>query len=426
MIKTLRDAWKVKEIRRKILFTLFCLLIFRFGNQVPAPFMDRERIAEIFSAASGSILGFLDLMAGGGFSQMSILALSVYPHITASIIIQLLTVAIPSLEKLAKEGEEGRKKINKITRITGVVLAFIQAAGSVYGIYSGAVVATNFIQHLILIITLVAGTSFLIWLGDQITEKGVGNGVSLIIFIGIISEMPRTIINSFRLVKSGMTSWVTVLIWFLMLIATVVFVVLIQEGERRVPVQYAKRVVGRRIYGGQATHIPINVNMASVMPVIFASTFMQIPGTIVQFSGSNGGFIRFLRNFLTPEGKVGFWIYMLLNIILIIFFTYFYNTIQFNTVEYAKNIQSQGGFIPGIRPGKPTSDYLGKVVSRINLIGGVALAILTTMPLLLEHFSNLRVGFTGTGIIIVVGVALETVKQIEAQMTMRHYKGFLN
>lgn len=425
MIKTLRDAWKVKEIRNKILFTLFCLVVFRFGNQIPSPFMDRARIAEVFKDASGSLLGFLDLMAGGGFSKMSIFALSVYPHITASIIIQLLTVAIPRLEELSKEGEEGRKKIQKITRIVGVGLAFIQAAGSVYGIYSQAVVAQTFLQHLLIIITLVAGASFLVWLGDQITEKGVGNGVSLIIFIGIISELPGTVMKQIRLAMAGSLSWIAVGIWFAILVAIFAFVVLIQEGERRVPVQYAKRVVGRRVYGGQSTHIPIKVNMASVMPVIFASTFMQIPGTIVMLTGGNGGFSRFMRNFLTVEGRVGFWIYVVLNVILIVFFTYFYNAIQFNTVEYSKNIQSQGGFIPGIRPGRPTSDYLSRTVNRITLVGGIALAILSTLPLLLEHFSNLRVGFTGTGIIIVVGVALETVKQIEAQMTMRHYKGFL-
>lgn len=425
MIKTLRDAWKIKEIRNKMLFTLLCLVVFRFGNQIPAPFMDRARIAEVFTAASESLLGFLDLMAGGGFSQMSIFALSVYPHITASIIIQLLTVAIPSLEQLSKEGEEGRKKIQKITRIVGVVLAFIQATGSVYGIYSQAVVAQNFIQHFLIIITLVAGSSFLVWLGDQITEKGVGNGMSLIIFIGIVSALPGTIMRQVRLAMAGSLSWIALILWFVILIAIYAFVVLIQEGERRVPVQYAKRVVGRRVYGGQATHIPIKVNMASVMPVIFASTFMQIPGTIVMLTGGNGGFVRFLRNFLTIEGKVGFWIYLILNIVLIIFFTYFYNAIQFNTVEYAKNIQSQGGFIPGIRPGRPTSEYLSRTVNRITLVGGVALAFLSTLPLLLEHFSNLKAGFTGTGVIIVVGVALETVKQIEAQMTMRHYKGFL-
>lgn len=425
MIKTLRDAWKVKELRDRMVFTLLCLLVFRFGNQIPAPFMDINRIREIFGAASDSLLGFLDLMAGGGFSNMSIFALSVYPHITASIIIQLLTVAIPSLEQLSKEGEEGRKKIQKITRIVGVVLAFIQAAGSVYGIYSGAIVANRFIEHLLIIITLVAGSSFLVWLGDQITEKGIGNGMSLIIFIGIISRMPATFMKQIRLAQIGQISWISFALWILILIAIFAFVVLIQEGERRVPVQYAKRVVGRRVYGGQATHIPIKVNMASVMPVIFASTFMQIPSTIVLLTGGNSGFSRFLRNFFTTEGKVGFWVYLIINIILIIFFTYFYNAIQFNTVEYAKNIQSQGGFIPGIRPGKPTSDYLGRTVNRITFVGGVALAILSTLPLLLAHFSNLEVGFTGTGIIIVVGVALETVKQLEAQMTMRHYKGFL-
>ena len=423
MFKTLRDAWKVKEIRNKMLYTLFCLFIFRLGSHIPAPFIDKTQIAKIFESAGQSVLGFLDLMAGGSLSNMSIFAMNIYPYITASIIIQLLTVAIPKLEELAKEGEEGRRKLNSITRITGVVLALIHSMGTVFGLYSQAVTATGFIQNSLIIITLVAGTSFLVWLGDRITENGVGNGISLIIFVGIVARLPETLMKNFRLAQAGVTSWIAVIIYLLIMVAIVAFVVIIQEGERRVPVQYAKRVVGRRVYGGQATHIPIKVNMASVMPVIFASTFMQIPATIALFS--KGGFGNFLRNWLTQDGKFGFWIYLVINFVLIIFFTYFYNAIQFNTVEYAKNIQSQGGFIPGIRPGKPTSQYLSRTVNRITFIGGLALAILSTLPLLLSHFSNLDVAFQGTGMIIVVGVALETVQQIEAQMTMRHYKGFL-
>lgn len=423
MFKTLRDAWKVKEIRNKMLYTLFCLFIFRLGSHIPAPFIDKTQIAKIFESAGQSVLGFLDLMAGGSLSNMSIFAMNIYPYITASIIIQLLTVAIPKLEELAKEGEEGRRKLNSITRITGVVLALIQSMGTVFGLYSQAVTATGFIQNSLIIITLVAGTSFLVWLGDRITENGVGNGISLIIFVGIVARLPETLMKNFRLAQAGVTSWLAVIIYLLIMVAIVAFVVIIQEGERRIPVQYAKRVVGRRVYGGQATHIPIKVNMASVMPVIFASTFMQIPATIALFS--KGGFGNFLRNWLTQDGKFGFWIYLIINFVLIIFFTYFYNAIQFNTVEYAKNIQSQGGFIPGIRPGKPTSQYLSRTVNRITFIGGLALAILSTLPLLLSHFSNLDVAFQGTGMIIVVGVALETVQQIEAQMTMRHYKGFL-
>lgn len=423
MFKTLRDAWKVKEIRNKMLYTLFCLFIFRLGSHIPAPFIDKTQIAKIFESAGQSVLGFLDLMAGGSLSNMSIFAMNIYPYITASIIIQLLTVAIPKLEELAKEGEEGRRKLNSITRITGVVLALIQSMGTVFGLYSQAVTATGFIQNSLIIITLVAGTSFLVWLGDRITENGVGNGISLIIFVGIVARLPETLMKNFRLAQAGVTSWLAVIIYLLIMVAIVAFVVIIQEGERRIPVQYAKRVVGRRVYGGQATHIPIKVNMASVMPVIFASTFMQIPATIALFS--KGGFGNFLRNWLTQDGKFGFWIYLVINFVLIIFFTYFYNAIQFNTVEYAKNIQSQGGFIPGIRPGKPTSQYLSRTVNRITFIGGLALAILSTLPLLLSHFSNLDVAFQGTGMIIVVGVALETVQQIEAQMTMRHYKGFL-
>lgn len=293
MFKTLRDAWKVKEIRDRMLFTLFCLFIFRLGSHIPAPFIDKAEIAKIFDAAGQSVLGFLDLMAGGSLSNMSIFAMNIYPHITASIIIQLLAVAIPSLEEMAKDGEEGRRKLNKITRITGVALAIIQAVGTVYGLYRNAITATTFIQHALIIVTLVAGTSFLVWLGDTITEKGVGNGISLIIFIGIVARMPQAIMQNIALAKAGVTSWISVILYFIILIAIVAFVVLIQEGERRVPVQYAKRVVGRRVYGGQATHIPIKVNMASVMPVIFASTFMQIPATIALFT--KGSFSDFLK-----------------------------------------------------------------------------------------------------------------------------------
>ncbi len=424
MLKTLRDAWKVPELRRKILFTLFCLLIYRIGNQIPAPYINKEALSQIFDSSNGGVLSFLDMMAGGALSQMNIFGMSIYPYITASIIIQLLTVAIPKLEELAKEGADGRRKINKITRITGVVLAIIQATGILYGVIYRAIIATSTIQHIIIIATLVAGTSFLVWLGDRITENGIGNGISLIIFVGIISRLPSMVIHNYRLVQAGTASWVSFFVFAAIIILTVAFVVLIQEGERRIPVQYAKRVVGRRVYGGQATHIPIKVNMASVMPVIFATTFMQIPGTIAQFS--DGAFSRFLTNYFSIEGRVGFWIYFVVNIVLIIFFTYFYNAIQFNTVEYSKNIQSQGGFIPGIRPGKPTSQYLSRTVNRITLVGGIALAILASLPLLVRHYSNLQVAFSGTGIIIVVGVALETIKQLEAQLTMRHYKGFLN
>lgn len=424
MFKTLRDAWKVPELRRKILFTLLCLFIFRLGSHIPAPYINKEIIKNIFTQSGDSVLGFLDLMAGGSFSQMSIFAMNIYPYITASIIIQLLAVAIPKLQELSQEGHDGRKKLNQITRITGVGLALIQSVGTVYGLYRSAVTATNFIQNLIIIVTLVAGTSFLVWLGDQITEKGVGNGISLIIFTGIVARLPENLIQNIKLAQAGSASWLSIIILILMVVATVAFVILIQEGERRIPVQYAKRVVGRRVYGGQSTHIPVKVNMASVMPVIFATTFMQIPGTIALFSG--GGFQRFMERYFSANAHfVGFWIYVLINALLIVFFTFFYNAIQFNTVEYAKNIQSQGGFIPGIRPGKPTSQYLSRTVNRIALVGGLALAILASGPLFLNRFSNLKAGFTGTGVIILVGVALETVKQLEAQMTMRHYKGFL-
>ena len=423
MISTLKDAWKIPEIRKKINFTMLMLLIFRLGSNIPVPYMNKEVIKSIFESSQGGLLQFLDLMAGGTFSNFSIFATNIYPYITASIIIQLLTIAIPRLEELAKEGEEGRKKIGKITRFAAVGLAIIQAVGYTLGFFSSALESTGTLQKIIVIITLVAGTSLLIWIGDLITEKGIGNGISMLIFVGIISRLPAELIKTFQLVAAGSLNIIKVLVFGLVFLGIIAVVVALQEGERKVNVQYAKRVVGRKMYGGQSTHIPIKVSMAGVMPVIFASSLLALPQTITLFFKGAGS--AWITKWLTPQGSIGIWVYSILNIILIMFFTYFYTAIQFNTVEYAKNLQQNGGFIPGIRPGRPTSEFLNRVVSRITFVGGLSLAILASLPIILSKLFGMDVNFGGTAIIIVVGVALETVKQLESQMLMRHYKGFL-
>lgn len=423
MISTLRDAWKVPEIRKKITFTMLMLFIFRLGSNIPVPYMNTAAIQEIFQSSEGGLLQFLDLMAGGTFSNFSIFATNIYPFITASIIMQLLTIAIPRLEELSKEGEEGRKVIGRYTRYAAVILATIQAFGYTFGLFSNALETTSNLQNAIVIITLVAGTSFLIWIGDLITEKGIGNGISMIIFVGIISRLPAEVLKIGQLVVAGSLSIIKVLIFGLVLLSIIAIVVALQEGERKVNVQYAKRVVGRKMYGGQSTHIPVKVSMAGVMPVIFASSLLALPQTVSLFF--SGGGAAWIEKWLTPQGSIGIWVYSILNVILIMFFTYFYTAIQFNTVEYAKNLQQNGGFIPGIRPGRPTSEFLNKVVSRITFVGGLSLAVIASLPIILSKLFGMNVNFGGTAVIIVVGVALETVKQLESQMLMRHYKGFL-
>lgn len=419
MFKTLKNAWAVKEIRMKILFTLAMLFIYRLGNFIPLPFVNRDALQSFFAANDSSLLGFLDMMAGGALSRLSIFASNIYPYINASIIIQLLTVAIPKLEELAKEGETGRKKINRYTRYLTIILAIIQGIGTVFGLLRGTVIGGT-LAKMLMVLCLVAGTQFLVFLGDQITEKGVGNGISLIIFLGIIARLPETVSQYFNLTKAGQYNLINVIIMTIAMIAIVAFVVAIQEGERRIGVQYAKRVVGRKMYGGQSTHIPIKVNMAGVMPVIFSTSFLGAFQTIGMITG--GSFGKFMETYLGYNSVV----FAVLNVILIVFFTFFYNEIQFNPIEYSKNLQQNGGFIPGIRPGRPTSDFLAKIVRRIGLVGAISLAILATLPIVLGAILKMQTHFTGTGIIIVVGVVIETIKQIEAQMMMRHYKGFLS
>ena len=423
MLSTLRNAWKIPDIRKRMIFTILMLLVIRLGSSVPVPYMDKEIIKQMFEFGQGGVLEFLDLMAGGTFSNFSIFALNIYPYITASIILQLLTIAIPKLEEIAKEGEEGRKKIAQWTKYGAVILASIQAIFMTRGFFRQAVTAEGFLQNTIIILSLIAGTSFLIWIGDLITDKGIGNGISLIIFVGIISRIPAEIVKSIQLVRIGSLSIIKLILFAIVALLIIAIVIALQEGERRVPVQYAKRVVGRKMYGGQSTHIPLKVSMSGVIPVIFSTSLLAFPQTLVLFF--KGEPSEWLTKYFSIQGNVGVWVYSILNVLLIVFFTYFYTAVQFNTVEYAKNLQQYGGFVPGIRPGRPTSEYLDKVISRLTFVGGISLALIASLPIILSHVFKLNVNFGGTAIIIVVGVALETVKQIESQMLMRHYKGFL-
>lgn len=423
MLETLRNAWKIPDLRRRILYTFMMLVIFRLGSIIPVPGIDISQVKNIVENAG--LLSFMDLVSGGAFGNMTIFALSITPYITASIIMQLLTIAFPRLEELAKEGEEGSKKIAQYTRYGTIILALIQATGISLGLFQGALLNSDAFSIITVIITLTAGTTFLMWLGEQITEKGIGNGISLLIFAGIIASLPSGISNTFELASEGELNPITIILFLVIALLMVVGVVAIQEGMRKIPVQYAKRVVGRKMYGGQSSHIPLKVNQSGVMPIIFAMSLLQFPHTIAYFIGSEGGFARFLNTWLSPVVMPGIIFYNLLTIMLIIFFTYFYTAVTFNPVEVSTNMKKNGGFIPGIRPGKPTVDYLNKVLTRITLAGAVFLAFITVIPTIILGVTGIPIAFGGTSIIIVVGVAMETVKQIESQLLMRHYQGFL-
>ena len=425
MFSTIKDAWGIPEIRKKIIFTLIMMLVYRVGSAIPVPYMNTELIKKLFESTQGSMLDFMDMMSGGNFSRFSIFAANIYPYITASIIIQLLTFAIPSLEELSKEGAEGRKKLQNYTKITAIILAFVQAIGFTFGIFKNAVETSNFMQNMVIVFSIVGGTCFLVWIGNQITEHGIGNGISIIIFLGIVGRIPTDFRKVYYGVQSGKISPISAILFFIFAIFVVFVVVALNEGERRVPVQYAKRVVGRKLYGGQNTHIPIKVSMAGVMPVIFSNAILSIPGMITMMSPESG-MGRFFANWFTTQTVRGTVLYTILNVVLIILFTFFYTSMQFNTVEYSKTLQQNGGFIPGIRPGRPTSDYLSKVVNRLIIVGAIALAFLSTLPTFLTIFAKIPVAFGGTSLIIVVGVVIETVKSLEQMMLIRHYKGFLS
>ena len=422
MIATLKRAWGEKEIRQKVYFTLFMLLIYRLGNNIPIPFIDTKALAEAYSGMEGTLVDYLNMLTGGGLSTLSLFALGVQPYITASIVMQLLTVVIPRLEELSREGEAGRKVIQRYTRYVTIFLAIFQAVAVTNGLYGAALSNATTYQKVVMNMVLIAGTMLVTWMGETITEKGIGNGVSIIIFMGIIANTPKILKQWQNGLHYNLIHWWNILIMVVIIILIVVAVVIISEGERKVPVQYAKRVVGRKMYGGQSTHIPVKVNMSGVMPIIFASAILAIPSTISLFMGGTGeGGI----NSLFSNTTWGFVLYLVIQSALIMIFAYFYNMIQFNTVEYAKQLQQNGGFVPGIRPGKPTSDYLTKVGNRITFVGALSLTLLTIIPAIASRLLGVNISFGGSSVIIIVGVILETVKQLEAMLTMKNYKGFL-
>ena len=398
MFKTLSNAWRIKEIRSKMIFTLLMIVVYRLGNIIPIPFMDKNVVNKLMSSNAGGLVNLLDLLAGGSLKQMSVFALSIYPYITASIVVQLLTIAFPRLGEIARDGEMGRKKVAKYTKIGAVILGIFEAMAIANGLFAKAIVAKGYIQSALIITSLLAGSMFLVWLGEIITEKGIGNGISIIIFLGIVSNLPTQIGTFIYGIMTGTVGILTIIGIVLAAVLIVVIVVLINEGERKITVQYAKKVVGRKMYGGQATHIPVKVNMSGVMPVIFASSLLAMPQTLsLLFSGGTPSWIS---SYLTVEGSVGVYVYSIMNFILIILFGFFYSSIQFNTVEYAKNLQQYGGFIPGIRPGKPTGEYLQKISNRITFSGSIILALVASAPIVLSRLSGMKINFGGTSVII--------------------------
>ena len=424
MFKTLHNAWKIPELRKKILFTLLMLLLFRVGSVIPVPFINGDALQSYFDGnLSGTILGLFNAMSGSAFSTATVFALGIQPYINSSIIIQLLTIALPPLERLAKEGgEEGKKKIARITRYTTVGLGLL-LGWAYYMMMSNAGLinpesADSILAMIVIILTFAAGSGIVMWMGEQITEFGIGNGISMILFAGIISGIPRAI---GALITMNLSWWVPVLI-VVGVLALVVFIVFINDAERRIPIQYAKRVVGRKQYGGQSTNLPIKVSMSGVMPVIFAQSICSLPATICVFARWKDGWAY--QNLFDSTT----WFYGVFYFLMIFFFSWFYSTIQYDPVEIANNLQKNGGFIPGFRTGRPTAQFIKKVISKIVVFGAVYLAIVAMLPIIagntIEGFNNLAIG--GTSVIIVVGVALETVKALEAQMLMRHYKGFLD
>lgn len=400
-----------------MLFTLGMLIIYRLGSFIPVPGMDTDALAKLIE--SGGLLGFFDIISGGAFKNFAVFAMNITPYINATIIMQLLTIAIPSLEALAKEGEDGRRKIAQYTRYGTVVLALIQAIALAYGL-RGYLLRQDVASIALVALSLTAGTAFLMWLGEQINEKGIGNGISLIIFAGIVSRIPIGIQHIIELYKAKTTNLIEIVLFLIFAVLIIMGVVLVQEGQRRIPVQYAKRVVGRKMYGGQSTHIPLKVNQAGVIPVIFAMSLIAFPGQIAQFF-PNSGVYRFFNTYLNWGSPIHGILYALL----IIGFTYFYTAVTFNPVEVSNNIKKYGGFIPGIRPGKPTSDFIAKSLNRITLVGALFLAIIAIVPIFLMNFTGIKVYFGSTSLLIVVGVAMDFIKQVEAQMVMRNYQGFL-
>ena len=430
MLETLKKAWKMADLRAKLLYTGMILLLFRIGAAIPVPFLKPD-ILKTYISGDNNWLGYIDLLSGGAFSNSTLFALGISPYITASIVIQLLAVAIPALEQLAKEGEEGRKILNKYTRYCTVALGLLQSVAYYFLMRNyGALTYTEgpamYFSAVVIITSFLAGSMLVMWMGEQIDNKGIGNGISMILFAGIVSRassMVNTVITELYLAINGiMKYWFIVPFTLVLFLAAIVFIVIMTNAERRIPVQYAQRVVGRKMYGGQSTHIPIKVNMSGVLPVIFASSILSIPSTIAGFMN------------VDPDGIMGkilsvirydHWVYAVLYFFLIMAFNYFYISIQYNPMEIANNLRKNNGTIPGIRPGKPTAEFIARVVSKVTVVGGIFLAIIAIGPILLSQLMGINISLGGTSIIIVVGVALDTVRQLESQMMMRHYKGFL-
>ncbi len=424
MLQTMRNAWKIDDLRHKILFTLVIILLYRLGNAVPVPYVNIDALSGYFDQMQNTVLGLLNVMSGGAFSNATIFALSIQPYINASIIIQLLCIAIPALERMSKEeGEEGKKKIASITRYTTVAIGLIQGFAYYYLIKQSQFLTADgqgVWAAIVIILTFTSGSALIMWLGEQITEFGIGNGISIILFASIVSRFPTSLYQMITNTANGSVAWWVTVLLLLGALAMIVLIVLINDSERRIPVQYAKRVVGRKMYGGQSTHLPMKVNMSGVLPIIFAQSIATLPATIAAFTGHSDS--AWASTTSIP--------YAIIYFLLIIFFAYFYSTIQFNPVEVANNLRKNGGYIPGFRPGKPTSDFIKKVLNKITLFGAIYLGIIAVVPIFISHFSESAslsgISLGGTSIIIVVGVALETVRALEAQMLMRNYKGFLS
>ena len=443
MFKTIKNAWSIPDLRKKILFTLLIIVVFRFGATIPVPFLDGDALQGLMGTVNetGNALSYLDMLSGGAFANATMFAMGISPYINSSIIMQLLTVAIPPLERMAKEGEEGRKRIATITRYVTVALGLIQGTAYYFYLrnstYQGAPIALytsgweQVFAAIVIILAFTAGTAIMMWMGEQINQKGIGNGISILLFAGIVARMPHTIRLLTQYISAAIADpsnygqyYAFVPLFVILFLAVIWVIAFMNDSERRIPVQYAKRVVGRKMYGGQSTHIPIKVAMSGVMPIIFASSILSIPSTIQLFMGTNVS--GFWQSFFEAFSSTG-WLYSVLYFILIILFAYFYVTIQYNPIEMANNLRQNNGTIPGIRPGKPTSDFISKILSKITLIGALFLAVIALLPILfgaVTGMHNLSLG--GTSIIILVGVALDTMKQMESQMMMRHYKGFLD
>jgi len=429
MIQTVRKAWGIPELRKKILFTVLVLVIYRIGSAIPVPYVDHEILEPYLDSMGTTILGLYNVMSGGAFAQATVFAMGIQPYINSSIIIQLLTVAIPALERMQKEGgEEGKKKLQSITRYSTVAIALLQALGYYFIMKSNNILSSTSVwAALVIIVSFVAGSSFLMWLGEQCNEFGVGNGISMILFAGIISRVPHMASTVGSAVRSGKMSWIWAVLAVVGVLLLVVLIVFVNDAERRIPVQYAKRQVGRKMYGGQSSSLPMKVNMSGVLPVIFAQSIASIPATIGAFlpAPAEGSFWAGLLNAIDTKSVL----YLVVYFLMIIGFSYFYATIQFNPIEISNNLKRNGGFIPGFRPGKPTSDFISKVLGRITLFGAIYLGIVAIVPLIADKFmksdSGISLGIGGTSVIIVVGVALETVQALENQMVMRQYKGFL-